>query len=141
MTVRLVRAALLILGSVSVGWWLILLLSPWTLRVLVPGVVQRMSDVEQAAAAAPWAFGIPHFIAAGVAGLTLGFVTSRERTLPWVGGLVAVIVVWFYGPRLRQGSAVGGGVTTTIAQLLVAAAIAGACLGLGRRLQGHGPVA
>ena len=141
MKTRVVRAALLILGSVSAGYWLTVVLSPWTRRVLFTGVVRRVSDLERAMAIAPWVTGIPRFIAAGVAGLSLGYVTDRARTLPWVCGLVAVVGVWFYGLQLWHGSAVAGGVATSVAQVLVASVVAVACLALGRRLQGHEPVA
>ena len=141
MKVRAVRAVLLILGSVSVGYWLMMFTSPWTRRVLFPGVIRSMSDAERAMAIAPWPTGIPSFVAAGVAGLSLGYVTGRARTLPWAAGLIAVIGVWFYGLRLWHGSSIAGGIATSVAQLFVASVLAVVCLTLGRRLQRHEPVA
>ncbi len=141
MTVRATRVAILVLGSVSAGFWVNIALSPLTHRFLLPGVVHSVANAEHAVAIAPWVTGIPRFIAAGVAGLILGYVMEGRRPLLWICGLLVAMIFWFYGLQLLHGAAIAGGIVTSIAQVFVASLVAVACLALGRRLQGHEPVA
>jgi hypothetical protein len=141
MTVRVARAAILVLGSVSLGFWVTHALSPLTLRFLLPSTARSVADVERAVALAPWVTGIPRFVGAGLAGLVLGYVMQGHKLLVWICGLLVVMVFWFYGLQFLQGSSVAGGIVTSIAQALVASVAAVGCLGLGRLLRSHEPVA
>jgi hypothetical protein len=135
------RVAIVVLGSVSAGFWVNIALSPLANRFLLPGLVRSVADAEQAVAITPWLTGIPRFVAAGVAGLILGYVMDGRRPLVWICGLLVVMTVWLYGPDFLQRTDIGGGLGTGIAQVFVASLAAVACLALGRRLQGHEPVA
>jgi hypothetical protein len=103
--VAVLRAIILVIGSVALGEWISWPLQNWILRnFFKPGVRHDVAAAEPLALLMPWLISIPAVTAALISGVILGTLVADRPPLRWVLGLVVTLWFWTYGGHLVNGT-------------------------------------